>query len=663
MSLRHKKRAASRQGRTTALLLSMSASAAVAAMSAPAFGSFQVTERFNSNTDGYWTNIDTRVAPQNYGWSGTDNTGNTINPPGGTASGAGEFGGQIYRPHLPATPTYYGFDIGTINPATEGFDVSGVIRSNRKDGAFFFGYFQGAFSVPDPNKNAHNFVGFLLNDGTEVFTQVFNPGGSREGTQLPGVTVPFDGTPVPFSMVYQPPPAGTGNGSLSVTVNGVSGTTNLPNTIVQSIGDLTHFGLFPQVKDPGALSYSEVYFDDLTFSSENALPVPDGSIWALDGDGDWFEPANWVGGVPNATDAKATFGDIITANRLVFANSPATVGTLKFDDGNRYMIDGLGSVNLQIASGGAVIDVVQGTHHINLPLNLASNTEIKAGSGSTLFISDPVTVNPGVAVTQTGTGTVLYESTVTVGTGATMQFGNSSHMAALTVNGNGSAEVTPGLTKVLRVDNVNVGPDGKLDLKDNKLITNTPVGVWDGTKYTGIQGEVGRAYDFGAWDLPGIMTSDPEAGPTVGRATIGVATGEQALFLAPNETGVFAGQTINGTTTIAMYTWAGDVDLNGYVDAVDYGTIDQWIQFPGTTGYTNGDLNYDGVIDAVDYGIIDNGIQLQGAPIPMNGAPIASASSGLQAVPEPASLSLIGLAATSLLSRRRRRGSTPALGT
>ena len=69
-----------------------------------------------------------------------------------------------------------------------------------------------------------------------------------------------------------------------------------------------------------------------------------------------------------------------------------------------------------------------------------------------------------------------------------------------------------------------------------------------------------------------------------------------------------------------MYTWAGDVDLNGVVDAVDYGTIDNWIQFPGTTGYTNGDLNYDGVIDAVDYGIIDNGIQLQGPPIPVSPA-------------------------------------------
>ena len=44
----------------------------------------------------------------------------------------------------------------------------------------------------------------------------------------------------------------------------------------------------------------------------------------------------------------------------------------------------------------------------------------------------------------------------------------------------------------------------------------------------------------------------------------------------------------------------------------DYGVIDNYFQFPGTTGYANGDFNYDGIIDAGDYGIIDNTYQLQG---------------------------------------------------
>jgi hypothetical protein len=43
--------------------------------------------------------------------------------------------------------------------------------------------------------------------------------------------------------------------------------------------------------------------------------------------------------------------------------------------------------------------------------------------------------------------------------------------------------------------------------------------------------------------------------------------------------------------------------------------IDNAYQFPGTTGMFNGDFNLDGVIDAGDYGLIDNSFQLQGAPL------------------------------------------------
>ena len=68
---------------------------------------------------------------------------------------------------------------------------------------------------------------------------------------------------------------------------------------------------------------------------------------------------------------------------------------------------------------------------------------------------------------------------------------------------------------------------------------------------------------------------------------------------------------------LVMYTYTGDLDLNGTIDGADYGIIDNYVQFPGTSGYANGDFNYDGIIDGADYGLIDNAIQLQGAPIPV----------------------------------------------
>jgi hypothetical protein len=125
------------------------------------------------------------------------------------------------------------------------------------------------------------------------------------------------------------------------------------------------------------------------------------------------------------------------------------------------------------------------------------------------------------------------------------------------------------------------------------------------------------------------------------------------LFLEnPTDTGVWAGQTVTGTDTLVMYTYAGDMNFDGIVDGADYGFIDDSVQFPGRDGYSNGDLNYDGIIDGADYGIIDNTIQLQGDPIPVGGG-----IAGVTAVPEPsAAIGLLGASAAWLIRRHRRGG-------
>jgi Ca2+-binding RTX toxin-like protein len=139
---------------------------------------------------------------------------------------------------------------------------------------------------------------------------------------------------------------------------------------------------------------------------------------------------------------------------------------------------------------------------------------------------------------------------------------------------------------------------GKIDIKDNNLTA----GGGSGGVYSGIQGAVQSGSSTGSWDGPGLITSMPIPGALGGLTTVGVATGEQTG-------GSFAGQTITGASTIAMYTYAGDANLDGLVDGEDYGVIDNFVQVPGVNGYTNGDFNYDGVIDAGDYGIIDAAAQ------------------------------------------------------
>jgi hypothetical protein len=144
-----------------------------------------------------------------------------------------------------------------------------------------------------------------------------------------------------------------------------------------------------------------------------------------------------------------------------------------------------------------------------------------------------------------------------------------------------------------------------------------------------------------------------------GLTTIGISTGAARGGLGPTDTDLFAGQTITGASTIAMYTYAGDANLDGVIDGGDYGVIDNNVQVAGASGYYNGDFNYDGVIDGGDYGIIDNNIQAQGAPFPTSGEMSgALSSSSVSAVPEPSACGFAILTATAMSLRRRRRDSS-----
>ena len=106
----------------------------------------------------------------------------------------------------------------------------------------------------------------------------------------------------------------------------------------------------------------------------------------------------------------------------------------------------------------------------------------------------------------------------------------------------------------------------------------------------------------------------------------------------------FNGVAIDDTTVVLKYTYVGDANLDGQVDALDYERIDLAIGNTGVFGTAQGDLNYDSNVDALDYEQVDlnigNGV---GSPL---GIPAGVF------IPEPTSV--LGLAAFAILPQRRR---------
>jgi hypothetical protein len=415
--------------------------------------------------------------------------------------------------------------------------------------------------------------------------------------------------------------------------------------------------------DPSIMIGTRKLFTELDFAGLADIGwqvAPEQCRWAGASSDRWDTHANWADGLaPNVVltavfDAAAPRQPQLYADQTVRFLDLATAGWTISGPGRTLTLgagglesEGAGTnviaAGLALGADATLLIRSGNTLTVSGPLDLAGRTGRKWGAGR-LELTGPqnhaagsvLQVNAGRAVLAAPTTGFTLSVTVT---GGVAEFAADQRLAGLTVSGGRAEAAAGGVVVVTRGLTIDLA-DAALDLADGALIID----------YTGASPR-GQVW---AWLVSGMAGGDWDGTGLTSSAARNAPASLTALGLIDNADPVlggletFMGEPVDATSILVRYTWWGDVNLDGVVDGNDYDVIDNAFVFgDGGRGYGwwTGDFNGDGAVDGNDYDRIDNAFVFGGGP--MGGAPAA--------VPEPATLALLAVAAGLARWRRRTR--------
>jgi autotransporter-associated beta strand protein len=223
----------------------------------------------------------------------------------------------------------------------------------------------------------------------------------------------------------------------------------------------------------------------------------------------------------------------------------------------------------------------------------------------------------------------------------------------------GKLTIRAGWTEASKVTGIAVATGAKFDLTDNDIAVDysgtSPVGTFTSGAYTGLTGLIASARNDNStlWTGDGITTSSA----ITTAYGLGIAEASQALGLSGTQTTLWRSRTVDATTALIKFTYAGDTNLDGQVNASDLSRLNNGIT-NGLRGWWNGDFNYDGAINSADTSLYNAGLSAFNANGSLSLAATFDGFELLEAsvVPEPTSMSVLMTLFAGALGRRTRMG-------
>ena len=372
---------------------------------------------------------------------------------------------------------------------------------------------------------------------------------------------------------------------------------------------------------------------------------PTDFTWAPVGAGAWTATGNWstntTPGSPNANTAIVRFGSAITAASTVYADTNVMAKRLEFNNANKYVVGGAGTITLDADSGNAQIGVLLGSHEIQASLALLNdNLDVSAAAGTRLDINNRLNLN-GKTMNITGAGIVSVNNRLDTGT-----LGLVANTATLqgtgTINGslqnNAGGIVSPGNSPgTLSVDGTYVQAAGSTLLME---LGGTSAGSFDKLA-------VGGALTAGGTlDIDLINGFTPTAGNSWDILDFASTSGSFTLSLPALSPGLSWNTSSLLTSGVVSVVGSGGIDADFNNDNIVNGTdFLIWQRNNGASGASNsqGDSNGDGFVNAADLG---NWKARFGLP---------SGEAVTVSIPEPATMSLLGAGVLLGFVVRRKR--------